>query len=124
MEKAWDVDQLSVNEGLPNTDMIQKASKGEVKALYVINGDPMLSNPDLNHTKERLEKLDLLVVQDIFMTETAQMADVILPSASFAEKEGTFTNTERKVQRVRRALNPPGEAREKDDTNASRIRPP
>jgi predicted molibdopterin-dependent oxidoreductase YjgC len=72
----------------------------------------MVSDPDLNHSKAALEKLDFLVVQDIFMTETARLAHVVLPTASFAEKEGTFTNTERKVQRVRKALDPPGEALE------------
>jgi formate dehydrogenase major subunit/formate dehydrogenase alpha subunit len=70
----------------------------------------MVSDPNLNHTQKCLENIDFLVVQDIFMTETAQMAHVIFPSASFAEKEGTFTNTERKVQRIRKAVNPPGEA--------------
>ncbi len=71
----------------------------------------MLSDPDLHHVKEGLERLDFLVVQDIFLTETAQLADVVLPAASFAEKEGTFTNTERRVQRVRKAVEPPGQAR-------------
>ncbi len=112
MEKAWGVDGLPQNAGLPVTDMMQKAFEGEMKALYVIGENPMVSDPDLNHAKKCLEKLNLLIVQDIFMTETAQMADVVLPSASFAEKDGTFTNTERKVQRVRRGLNPPGEAKE------------
>jgi predicted molibdopterin-dependent oxidoreductase YjgC len=72
----------------------------------------MVSDPHLGHAKKRLEALDFLVVQDIFLTETAELADVVLPSASFAEKEGTFVNTERKVQRVRKALDPPGEALE------------
>jgi formate dehydrogenase alpha subunit len=112
MERAWGIDKLPKDVGLPVTDMMQKALEGEVKALYVIGENPMVSDPDLNHAKKCLENLDFLVVQDIFMTETAQMADVVLPSASFAEKEGTFTNTERKVQRVRKALHPPGEAKE------------
>jgi len=73
----------------------------------------MLSDPDLTHVKKSLKNLDLLVVQDIFLTETAQLADVVLPSAAFAEKDGTFTNTERRVQRVRKAVSPPGDA--KDD---------
>ena len=71
----------------------------------------MLSEPDLTHAREALCRLDFLVVQDLFLTETAQMADVVLPAASFAEKDGTFTNTERRIQRVRRALDPPGESR-------------
>lgn len=112
MAGAWGVDRLSMDVGLSATDMMQKASKGEVKAIYVINGNPMISDPDPDHAMKCLENLDLLIVQDIFMTETAKMADVVLPSASFAEKNGTFTNTERRVQQVRRALDPPGEAKE------------
>jgi predicted molibdopterin-dependent oxidoreductase YjgC len=72
----------------------------------------MVSEPDLNHFEKQLEKLDFLVVQDIFITETAKVADVVFPATCFAEKDGTFTNSERKVQRVRKAVNPPGEARE------------
>jgi len=112
MEKAWDVKGLPHKPGLTATEMMTHASEGDLKALYIIGENPMVSDPDLNHARKSLQNLDLLVVQDIFMTETAQMADVVLPSATFAEKDGTFTNTERKVQRVRRALRPPGEARE------------
>ena len=72
----------------------------------------LFRSPDINHVREGLEALDFLVVQDIFMSETAQLADVVLPACAFAEKEGTFTNTERRVQRVRKAVEPPGEARE------------
>jgi len=109
-EKAWGKN-LSEKPGLTITEMVQAAYEGKLKALYVMGENPMLSEPDLNHAKEALARLELLVVQDIFLTETAQMADVILPAASFAEKDGTFTNTERRVQRVRKALDPPGEAR-------------
>ena len=112
MEKAWGVEKLPEKAGMTVTDMMEKALQKEIKALYIIGENPMVSDPDLNHTKKSLENLEFLVVQDIFLTETAQMADVVLPSASFAEKEGTFTNTERKVQRVRKAVNPPGESRE------------
>ena len=112
MEEKWGVKDLPQRSGLTVTDMMNKAHKGEIKALYIIGENPMVSDPNLNHARESLEKLDLLVVQDLFMTETAQMADVVLPSASFAEKEGTFVNTERKVQRIRKAVDPPGEARE------------
>jgi predicted molibdopterin-dependent oxidoreductase YjgC len=73
--------------------------------------NPLLSDPDLHHVKKELQKLDLLVVQDIFLTETAGLADVVLPSASFAEKDGTFTNTERRVQRIRKIVDAPGEAK-------------
>ena len=111
MEQAWGVAGLSTRPGWTATEMIPKAHAGELKALYVIGENPMLSDPDLNHTEKSLKRLDFLVVQDIFLTETARMADVVLPSACFAEKEGTFTNTERYVQRVRRAVDPPGQAR-------------
>jgi formate dehydrogenase alpha subunit len=112
MGAAWGIEGLPETPGLTATTMMQAAHKGELKALYIIGENPMVSDPDLNHAKKGLENLDFLVVQDIFLTETARLADVVLPSASFAEKEGTFTNTERKVQRVRRAVAPPGEARE------------
>ena len=112
MASAWGVDSLPDTPGLAATDMMNKAHEGELKAMYVIGENPMLSDPDLNHAQKCLENLDFLVVQDIFLTETAMMADVVLPSASFAEKDGTFTNTERKVQRVRKAVSPPGNARE------------
>lgn len=113
MQKAWGVGELSPDVGLTATIMMEKAHDKEVKALYIIGENPMISDPNLHHAKKCLENLDFLVVQDIFMTETAEMADVVLPSASFAEKDGTFVNTERKVQRVRKAVNPPGDA--KDD---------
>ncbi len=112
METAWGVSDLSTKVGLKVTDMIPKAHSGELKALYIIGENPLVSDPDLNHCEKSMSHLDFLVVQDIFMTETAQMADVVLPSACFAEKEGTFSNTERRVQRVRKAVPPPGEARD------------
>lgn len=109
-EKAWGV-SLSGQPGLMLTEAINKAHHGELKALYVLGENPMMSDPDLHHVQEALEKLDFLVVQDIFLTETAQLADVVLPGASFAEKDGTFSNTERRVQRVRRAVSSPGIAK-------------
>jgi formate dehydrogenase major subunit len=112
MEEAWGVSDLPTKVGLKVTDMIPKAHSGELKALYIIGENPLVSDPDLNHAEKSISNLDFLVVQDIFMTETARMADVVLPSACFAEKEGTFSNTERRVQRVRKAVEPPGEARE------------
>ena len=111
LAKAWGVD-LPSQPGLTVTQMMDKAHSSEIKALYIVGENPMISDPDLNHAQKSLANLDFLVVQDIFMTETAQMADVVLPSASFAEKDGTFTNTERKVQRIRKALEPPGAAKE------------
>jgi formate dehydrogenase alpha subunit len=113
MEDAWGVSGLPTRPGLKVTDMIPKAHTGEIKALYIIGENPLVSDPDLNHAEKSLKHLDFLVVQDIFMTETARLADVVLPSACFAEKDGTFSNTERRVQRVRKAVDAPGQA--KDD---------
>jgi formate dehydrogenase alpha subunit len=109
MEKAWNVTGLSEQIGLKVTEMIPKAHAGEIKALYVIGENPLVSDADLNHAEESIKRLEFLVVQDIFMTETAMMADVILPSCCFAEKEGTFSNSERRIQRVRKAVEPPGD---------------
>jgi formate dehydrogenase alpha subunit len=111
MRKAWGMESLNNNTGFTATIMMEKAHEKEMKAMYIIGENPMVADPDLNHTQKGLENLDFLVVQDIFLTETAKMADVVLPSAWFAEKEGTFTNTERKVQRIRKAVEAPGEAR-------------
>jgi formate dehydrogenase major subunit len=109
-EKAWGV-KLSTNPGLTVTEIVDRAGKGEIKVLYIMGENPMVSDPDLNHVKEALEHTEFLVVQDIFLTETAELADVVLPAASFAEKDGTFTNTERRVQMVRKAIDPPGQAK-------------
>ncbi len=108
--KAWGV-ELSDKPGHTVTEIIPMAGKGEIKFLYIMGENPMLSDPDQKHVREALEKLGFLVVQDIFLTETAQLADVVLPAASFAEKDGTFTNTERRVQRVRQAIPPVGQAK-------------
>ncbi|SFM89263.1 formate dehydrogenase major subunit [Thermodesulforhabdus norvegica] len=110
-EAAWGV-KLSDKVGLTVVEMGHAALDGRVKAMYVMGENPALSDPDLHHLQEAFKKLDLLIVQDIFFNDTCRYAHVVLPSASFAEKDGTFTNTERRVQRVRRALDPPGEARD------------
>jgi len=110
MAEAWGVADLPDKPGLKVTAMIPAAHDGELKALYIIGENPLVSDPDLNHCEKSLGKLDFLVVQDIFLTETARLADVVLPSACFAEKEGTFSNTDRRVQRVRKAVDPPGQA--------------
>lgn len=110
-ERAWRT-SLSSSPGMTATEMIDAAVQGSLKALYIKGENPVLSDPDMQHTLKAFRNLDFLVVQDIFLTETAQVADVILPAACFAEKEGTFTNSERRVQRVRKAVDPPGEARE------------
>lgn len=109
-EEKWGRD-FARGKGLTVTQMMDGALKGTIKSLFIIGENPMLSDSDISHVQESLESLELLVVQDIFMTETAQMADVVLPAASFMEKEGTFTNTERRVQRVRKAIEPVGNSR-------------
>jgi formate dehydrogenase alpha subunit len=109
--QAWDNPSLPVGRGLTATEMIDAACSGQLKAMYIVGEDPANSEPWSSHTKDCLENLDFLVVQDIFMTATAQLADVVLPAASWAEKEGTFTSTERRVQWSNRALEPPGEAK-------------
>jgi formate dehydrogenase major subunit len=110
VEKTWDV-SLSDKPGLTVVEMMNAAHEGKLKALYIIGENPMVTDPDLRHVEEALKRLAFLVVQDIFFTETSALADVILPAAAFAEKDGTFTNTERRVQRVRKAVEPPGDAK-------------
>jgi formate dehydrogenase alpha subunit len=110
-EAAWGV-KLSDKVGLAVTEMMNAAHTGKIKAMYIIGENPPLSEPDSTHTMEALRKLDFLIVQDIFHTETTREADVVLPAVTFAEKEGTFTNTERRVQRVRKAVERVGDAKE------------
>ena len=109
-EKAWGV-SLSPKPGVTLMEMMQGVADGKVKALFILGENPLLSDPNSNKVKEELKHLALLVVQDIFLSETAELAHVVLPGVSFAEKDGTFTNTERRVQRVRQAIEPLGKAR-------------
>ena len=109
-EQAWGV-PLSNKIGLTVTEMLKGLDTGSVRGLYVIGENPMTSDPDLNHVREAMTKSEFFVLQEIFYSETAQFADVIFPAASFVEKEGTFTNTERRIQRVRKAVSSPGEAK-------------
>lgn len=109
-EKAWGV-PLSGKAGLTHTEIFDAAHCGEIKAIYVIGENPVLTEANASHAIEAMENLEFFVAQDIFLNETAQKADVVLPAASFAEKNGTFTNTERRVQRVRRVIDPVGEAK-------------
>lgn len=109
-EKAWGV-KLNSRPGLTVTEIMDGILNGEIKALYVMGENPALSDANIHHVMEALEKVEFLVVQDIFLTETAAKADVVLPAAAFAEKVGTFSNTERRVQMVRKAVNAPGEAK-------------
>ncbi len=109
-EAAWGA-KLPREPGLRATDMVEQIQTAEVRAMYIVGENPLLSEPNLHHATEALRALDFLVVQDLFLHETAELADVVLPACSFAEKDGTFTNTERRVQRVRRAVAPVGESR-------------
>ncbi len=107
--KAWSKG-LSDQIGYTITDMVQAMIDGKLKALYVVGENPMLSDPDQNHLDKALENLELLICQDIFLTETAERADVVLPGVSVAEKDGTFTNTERRCMRIHKAIDPVGDA--------------
>ncbi len=108
----WGGHDLPTSTGLVVTEMVDSMKdKNGVKAMYITGENPLLSEPDLHHAEELFKSLEFLVVQDIFMHETAQVADVVLPATSFAEKDGTFTNSERRVQRIRRAVPPIGESR-------------
>lgn len=109
-EKAWGIDELSGEIGLSVVEVMNAACSGDLKAVYIMGENPMVSDPNLNHVKEGLENLEFLVVQDIFLTETAQLADVVLPAATFLEKDGTFTNTERRILPIVDILESPGEA--------------
>jgi formate dehydrogenase alpha subunit len=109
-EKAWNC-KLSTSSGLALTEMFKAAHDGKIKALYLKGEDPVVTNADTTFIEKAISHLELFVVQDIFLTETARLADVVLPAASFAEKDGTFTNTERRVQRVRKAIEPRGDSR-------------
>ena len=110
-EAAWEVQGISDQVGMTVTEMVDGAGDGSLRAIYVMGENPMLSDPDVNHVRHCLEEIEFLVVQDIFLTETAQLAHVVLPGASFAERDGTFTGTDRRIQRVRQAIEPLGEAK-------------
>jgi formate dehydrogenase alpha subunit len=97
--------------GLTVTEMMEAAHRGDLKGLFVLGENPMVSDPDINHVRAALEQCEFLIVQDIFPTETAQLADVVLPGTTFAEKDGTFTGTDRRIQRIRQAIEPLGDAR-------------
>ncbi len=105
-ESAWGVSGLSAKPGLTLVEMMNGAHAGDVKAMYIMGENPVMSDPNQQHVIEALEKLDFLVVQDIFLTETAELADVVLPACAFLEKEGTVTNTERRVQMMKKVLVP------------------
>jgi len=112
MEAAWEVTGLHDQPGLTITEMMEAAYENNLKALYIMGENPMVSDPDINHVREALQKIEFLIVQDIFLSETAKLADVVLPAVSFAEKDGTFTSTDRTIQRIRKAIEPIAESRE------------
>ncbi|MDR1721595.1 MAG: molybdopterin-dependent oxidoreductase, partial [Methanobrevibacter sp.] len=109
VQEFWDCEELNPIPGLTIVEMMNAAHDGHVKCMYIMGENPMISDPNLQHVEESLKNLEFLVVQDIFLTETAELADVVLPATSWAEKDGTFTNTERRVQYIRQAISPVGE---------------
>lgn len=109
-EEAWGAG-IPRQPGIKATDMVERIADGAIRAMYIVGENPLLSEPNLSHAEELFRRLEFLVVQDLFLHETAQLADVVLPACSFAEKDGTFTNSERRVQRVRPAISPVGESR-------------
>src|SRR5690242_1713553 len=110
-ERAWDTTDLDPKRGLTVTEIIGSVLKGGVRGMYMLGENPFLSDPNINKVRKALAALDFLVVQDIFLTETAEFADVILPASSYLEKDGTYTNTDRRVQLGRKVLDTPGQAR-------------
>ncbi len=110
--RTWGSSRLPNHKGLTALEMMDAAVEGRMRAMYIMGEDPVNSDPDNSHTVQALESLDFLVVQDIFFTDTARLADLVLPAACWAEKEGTFTSMERRVQWTSRAVAPPGESRE------------
>jgi len=112
-EQAWNIESggLSRKLGLTTTEILSAVGPGGVRALHIMGENPMMSEPNLNHTRHMMEQLEFLVAQDLFINESGAYADVFFPAASWAEKDGTFTNTDRRVQRVRKALEPRGQSR-------------
>ena len=110
-ENYWNT-KLDPNPGLTVVEIMESIYEKKIQGLYVMGENPAMSDPNANHAREALARLDTLIVQDIFLTETAYLADIILPASAFPEKTGTFTNTDRRVQMGRKAVNPPGEAKQ------------
>lgn len=112
-ERVWNVEPggLSRKPGLTTTEILAHAHPGGVRALYIMGENPMMTEPNLNLTRRHMQQLELIIAQDLFINESGAFADIFLPAASWAEKDGTFTNTDRRVQRVRQALAPRGQAR-------------
>ncbi len=111
-QEVWNDDGVAPNNGLTVTEILDAVHAGDIESMYILGENPAMSDPDVEHARDALAKLKHLVVQDIFITETANFADVILPASAFAEKTGTVTNTNRQVQMGRPAVAPPGDAKE------------
>jgi len=111
-KSAWKAEDLPLGPGLTSTEMTKAALEGRIKALYLVGEDPVICDANINKTKAALESLDFLIVQEIFMTATARMADLVLPAAAWAEKDGSYTSMERRVQWIDQAVPPVGEAKE------------
>jgi len=109
-ERAWNI-SLSAGAGLTHVEIFDDMERGNIKALYIVGENPIISEANSQHVADAIQKVEFLVVQDIFLSQTAELADVVLPAGSFAEKDGTFTNTERRVQRIRKAIEPVGQAK-------------
>jgi formate dehydrogenase alpha subunit len=107
----WRRPDLSPTPGLTITEIVDGALSGKIRALYIMGEDPLTSEPNLSHARHAFEAIEFIVGQDIFLNSSLQLADVVLPSCSFAEKDGTFTNSDRRVQRIRKAIEPVGESR-------------
>ena len=105
-EKYWNC-EINPKPGLTVVEIMESIYNKEIRGLYVMGENPAMSDPNANHAREALARLDTLIVQDIFLTETAYLADIVLPASAFPEKTGTFTNTDRRVQLARKAINPP-----------------
>lgn len=111
-KNAWGAPSIPSGPGMTSTEMMDAALDGIIRAMYIIGEDPVICDPNTSKTRAALESLDFLVVQDIFLTATAKLADIVLPAAAWAEKDGSYTSMERRVQWIDKAVNPPGEAKE------------
>jgi formate dehydrogenase major subunit len=111
-EELWGIEGLDPKSGLTVVEIMKAAKRGDIRAMYIMGENPAMSDPDVGHAREAMASLDQLVVQDLFLTETASLADVVLPASAFPEKTGTFTNTDRRVQLGRKALDMPGDVRQ------------
>jgi formate dehydrogenase major subunit len=111
MLKKYGVEKMPEKEGLKIPEMLEAAIEGKLKAMWIMGEDTLMTDPNTHHIQDAMEQLDILIVQELFMSATAEMADVVLPAASYFEKNGTFTNGERRVQRVNKVVQPIGKSK-------------